>query len=186
MRHTVWKVFYNYEKEEQWLNDMSEKGLALIDYFWTRYVFEDGVPGEYIYRLEFLPHSSSHPESIKYLTFMQELGIEHIASYMHWVTLRKKAAEGPFEIYTDPVSRIALCRRLSRWWLSIAAIEFVVCLYEICIFLFFHGADGLSGNIAPLVAAAVLFLTGLCLLSLGLPLRRKMKQYQKEKNYFEC
>ena len=29
MKHIIWKPYWNYEKEEKWLNDMSAKGLAM-------------------------------------------------------------------------------------------------------------------------------------------------------------
>lgn len=45
MSHVVRKYFADFEKEEQWLNDMSAKGLALVEYSWARYVFEESAPG---------------------------------------------------------------------------------------------------------------------------------------------
>ena len=41
MKQVVWKAYYNYEKEENWLKEMSAKGMALISYSWCRYVLED-------------------------------------------------------------------------------------------------------------------------------------------------
>lgn len=52
MKQVIRKAFWNYEKEEHWLNTMSAKSLAMTNYSWCRYVFEEEPRGEYIYRIE--------------------------------------------------------------------------------------------------------------------------------------
>ena len=72
MKHTTFKFFYNYEKEERWLNSMSAKGMALVDYYWARYVFEEDEPGKYIYKIEFLDKmGSNNLENIAYVNFLE-------------------------------------------------------------------------------------------------------------------
>lgn len=39
MKKVIYKAYYDYEKEEKWLKEMSAKGLALINYSWLRYTF---------------------------------------------------------------------------------------------------------------------------------------------------
>ncbi len=114
MRHVVYKCFTigAYEKEEKWLNEMSARGLHLIAASAIRYEFEEGVRGEYVYRLELLEYLPSHPESAAYLRFLEETGVEQVASYLRWVYLRRKAGEGEFEIYSDLDSKIAHCKRV--------------------------------------------------------------------------
>lgn len=51
MKYVIWKAYWNYEKEEKWLNEMASKGLAFTSYSWYRYVFEDAPAKEYIYRI---------------------------------------------------------------------------------------------------------------------------------------
>ena len=101
MKHIVRKAYWDFEKEEAWLNEMSARGMAMTDYSWCRYVFEDAPNRQYIYRIELLENMPTHPESIAYLRFLEESGVEYVASYMRWVYLRKPAADGPFDIYTD-------------------------------------------------------------------------------------
>ncbi len=114
MRHVVYKFFTigAYEKEEKWLNEMSARGLQLIAANGIRMEFEEGGRGEYVYRLELLPHLPSHPESVMYLRFLEETGVEQVASYHRWVYLRRKAGEGAFEVYSDLESKIAHCGRI--------------------------------------------------------------------------
>ncbi len=45
--------------------------------------------------------------------------------------LRKKAVEGPFEMYTDVESKIAQYVRIRRFFYAFAAIEAALCLVEL-------------------------------------------------------
>ncbi len=53
MRQIVYKYFSigAYEKEEKWLNELSAKGMQLVDASGMRFVFEEGCKGEYVCRL---------------------------------------------------------------------------------------------------------------------------------------
>lgn len=179
MRHTIWKVYYDYRKEEEWINSLADRGLLLVDSFWCRYVFEDGTPGDYIYRVEFLDHRAKHPESIKYLKFLEETGVEHIASYMHWVTLRKKKADGDFELYTDLDSKIKRCGRIMRWFLALSVFEYSLMIYEIVLGIIYRIA-GMTFLFAGIVGAL-----GTALLLLALSFWKEKKRLQKEKNIYE-
>lgn len=115
MKHTVYKVFTigAYEKEEKWLNEMAAKGMILTDVGICRYVFEEGTPGEYTYRLELLNHRPSHIESVSYIKFLEDAGVEHVGSYLRWVYLRKKTQDGTFELYSDVDSKIKHYKRVT-------------------------------------------------------------------------
>ncbi len=119
MRHIVWKAYMNHEKEEKWLNEMSAKGMALVGYSWCRYVFEDSPKAEYTYRIELLKDLPGNAESRAYLQFLQQTGIEHVASYLRWVYLRKKRAEGQFDLYSDADSKISHYKRILYLWIPI-------------------------------------------------------------------
>lgn len=123
MRKRVIKFYSNFEKEEVWLNKMAAQGWHLIDYVFGRYTFEKGKPGKYIYRLQFLEHHPTHIESADYLEFLEEAGVEVIASHVRWVYLRKKAEDGPFEIFSDRESRIAHYKKINMVLLPIAIVN---------------------------------------------------------------
>lgn len=108
MRKVIKKFFWawEFEKEEKWLNEMSAKGLALVDYSFCRYSFEECEPGEYSFKIQLLEHRPSHPESENYIRFMEETGAEQVASYMNWVYFRKKNDGIPFELFSDCESQI--------------------------------------------------------------------------------
>jgi len=61
----------NFEKEEQWLNNMAAKGLNFISCKFARYTFEEGPTAEYIYRLELLKGALTDEQVENYLTTME-------------------------------------------------------------------------------------------------------------------
>ena len=109
-RKTVHKWFWvwEFEKEERWLNDMAAQGWALEAVGWCTYRFVECQPGEYIFRLEMRDHDSA------YLDFLAELGVEYVGRVIQWIYLKKPAAEGPFDLFSDMDSRIAHLRRVDR------------------------------------------------------------------------
>lgn len=108
MRSTIHKVFFiwNFDKEEKWLNEMAAKGLCLVSVGFCKYEFEDCEPGEYKICLQLLDKMPRHPESQKYIEFLEATGAEHIGSFTRWVYFRKKATDGEFELFSDNASRI--------------------------------------------------------------------------------
>lgn len=133
MKHIVHKPYWNWEKEEKWLNEMSAKGLAMTDYSWCRYVFEEAPPGEYVYRIELLDNCGGHPASQKYIRFVEETGAECVATYLRWVYFRKKAADGPFALHSDIPSQMAHNKKVRAFWLFFAVMELVIGLFNLCI-----------------------------------------------------
>lgn len=108
MRRTIHKAFlvWNFDKEEKWLNEMAAKGLCLVSVGFCKYEFEDCAPGEYKVCLQLLENLPDHPESRKYIEFLESTGAEHVGSCLRWVYFRKKAADGEFELFSDNASRI--------------------------------------------------------------------------------
>ena len=105
-KHVIHKLFFDFEKEEAWLNQMASKGMNFIDFTFMRYLFEEGTPGEFIYRIELLPQLATHPESQAYIKFMESVGVEYVGKWARWVYFRKKSSEGSFEIFSDIDSKI--------------------------------------------------------------------------------
>jgi len=119
MTKTVIKLFWlwNFDREEAWLNEMSQQGWHLCRVGLCTYVFERGQPGQYIYRLEMLAHAVSYPESVKYIAFIEETGAQKVGTLFSWVYFRKRAEEGGFDLHSDIASRIT---HLDRMLWSIA------------------------------------------------------------------
>lgn len=111
-----------FEKEEKWLNEMAAKGLNLIHTNGITYTFQEGIPGEYTYRLELLAKLPTHLESVKYLQFLEETGVEPVISHVRWVYLRKKKSDGEFILYSDLKSKLHHYHRIGRFGMIISLI----------------------------------------------------------------
>lgn len=108
MRQTIHKLFWIWQadKEERWLNEMAAKGLCLVSVGFCRFEFEDCEPGEYRLRLQLLEKGPRHPESRKYIEFLESTGAEHVGCFTRWAYFRKKAVDGEFELFSDNASRV--------------------------------------------------------------------------------
>lgn len=106
----IWKVFlvWDFEKEEDWLNEMAQNGWALTGVGFCNYSFVQCKPGEYTIRLE------QHPKEDSYIEFMEETGAEYIGRIVQWLYFRKKTELGEFDIFSDIDSRIEHLKRISR------------------------------------------------------------------------
>jgi hypothetical protein len=175
------KFFINFEKEEQWINEMSKQGLQLKKYKFGRYYFEKGSPNEYIYRIEMLDENPKSEKSQEYIRFMEENGVEFVDAYNTWVYFRKKTEDGPFEIYTDYPSRIQHYEKIARVFGIIAFINMAIFFMN-----FSMGLSGVSG-MSKLIAY-ISIINALAAILLFIPfvkLTRQIQKLKKEKNVFD-
>ncbi|MBX4263913.1 DUF2812 domain-containing protein [Clostridium estertheticum] len=183
MKHIIRKLYSDFEKEEKWLNEMSAKGMALIDYSWCKYVFTETQNNEYTYRIELLENLPSHEKSIEYINFLEESGVEYVAKYIRWVYFRKKSSEGTFDIYSDIESKIKHYKRINVFWSTFMGIEFMAGLSNIVIGIVNLNIGNRLGdfNMVNIIMGALLVLFGLAFLRLGSSIRKKIKNFQQEK-----
>ena len=159
MKKKIHKLFWawEFEKEEKWLNDMAAKGLLLTYAGVFTYVFEDGEPGKYQYRLELLENAPKHFESQKYIEFMEETGAEHIGTVMRWVYFRKKASDAPFEIFSDISSRIEHMKRLQNLLTCLVVAELLIGTSNLMMGIVNHMAVNV-GCAIPLFILGIVFI----------------------------
>ncbi len=121
-RKTVRKWFWvwDFEKEERWLNEMALDGWVLADVGWCRYTFERCEPGEYGVRLEMRPNDEG------YVQFMQETGAEFVGRVLMWIYFRKKAADGPFDLFSDIDSKISHLDKISKMLAAIGGANLLI------------------------------------------------------------
>lgn len=156
---TIKKLFLDYAKEEKWINDMVQKGYAFKNYTFPKYTFEDCKPGEYIYRLQMLEKKLSHPESVDYLEFTKDMNVEIVGTYVRWVYFRKKAADGPFEIFSDVASKIKYHKTLMTTFGIISLSNILIAMSNLLIGLFTKFNlffVGINGSVAILLGILVL------------------------------
>lgn len=135
MRRIIHKAIFawNFAKEEKWLNEMAAKGLCLISVGFCKYEFEDCEPGEYKVCMQLLDKMPNHPESQKYIEFLEATGAEHVGSYTRWVYFRKQAADGAFELFSDNESRIKYLSGAISFLALITIANFIVGINNIFI-----------------------------------------------------
>ncbi len=181
MKKVIYKLFFvwEFEKEEKWLNEMSAKGLHLDGVGFCKYIFEEGTPGGYQFKLEYLRRSSSHPESVQYIHFLEDTGAEHIGNLFNWAYFRKKSSEGVFDLYSDNESRIRHIKRINRMLLAVLFLNLYAVLYNCFIW-------ATTGGISE--TKVFVFLNGACCILPGYAifrLRQKILRMKKERLLYE-
>lgn len=180
MRTTIKKSFsmWNFDREEQWLGACAAKGLALVSVGFCKYEFEETEPGAYYVRLELLENAPSHPESVKYLQFLEETGAEYVGSYRNWVYLRRRAEAGPFDLFSDYASKIAHLSRILWTLFALMMAEFCMGVGNLMIgfglkYPLNYGCGGICIVFGIIIAAGYF------------KLRRKKKRLEQEKQIYE-
>lgn len=117
------------DAEQVWLNEMANKGWAFKKFVLGFYTFEASEPGEYQYQIDLLDNWGGNKKD--FASFMEESGVEVISQWYRWVFIRKKTADGAFEMYTDTESKIAQYSRIYKFFLVALVLEAICFSVEI-------------------------------------------------------
>lgn len=160
MKHVIRKKFWSwdFDKEEEWLNQMSAKGFQLTSVSFNKFEFEDGAPGKYLYRLELLDQFPGSAEGRRSISSLEDTGAEYVGSVLRWVIFRKEAALGRFNLFSDTESRLKHLKRLQILLLITGVSVFLTGIINLSVFL--HGGFG-----SNLSFGVIDFILGLLLLS---------------------
>ena len=120
------KLYFDKDKETQWLNEMSQKGWAMTGFFAGFYRFEPCEKGKYTYQIDF--GNEFFSVSDDYREFMSDSDIEIIQSWGFCVFLRKLSSEGEFQLYTDVDSQIEHYKKIRNMFKAVTVIE-LICLF---------------------------------------------------------
>lgn len=146
------KMYLRDDKEEQWINTMSQKGWHLKKFFTFFYKFEQGTPGQYIYRNEMLDNKNS----AEYIHFLEESNIEVVHRCFNWIYVRKPAIEGPFELYSDSTSKLVYINRLLSVFTLLTILNFICAIINVE--LFFNEGSQVNGTVSLLnIFVVILF-----------------------------
>ena len=104
-----WFWVWDFDREEEWLNEMALNGWVLERVGFCTYHFAHTEPGTYSFRLEM------HPYDEEYLSFMKETGAEYVGRMMMWIYFRKKTVDGSFDLFSDIDSRITHLDRIGKF-----------------------------------------------------------------------
>ena len=94
------------EEMERYLNKMSHEGWQCCEIVRNELRFVRGEQDEYTYRVQYFS-ASRDGEKDDYLRTLGETGAALVGDYGEALILRKKTADGAFELYSDLDSKIA-------------------------------------------------------------------------------
>lgn len=151
------------EREEPFLNEMSQSGWHLIKTSYWCYTFQKGEPTEYQYRMDFVSKNLGRAE---YMQLLQDAGWEVVDTRRDelglWAYCRKPRSEVyNLELYTDAESKVELARRIRKAFWRMAAASFVV-FALLGAFGIWQGGDwgaligGLSGGAIGTIGGGIL------------------------------
>ena len=115
-----WFWVWEFEKEEEWLNEMSANGWVLESVGFCTYHFVRCEPGSYTVRTEMHPYDES------YVKFMEETGAEYVGRMMMWIYFRKKTEDGVFDLYSDIDSKISHLNRIGKMLAAIGGANLAI------------------------------------------------------------
>ena len=124
-----WKFTFDKDEEQDWLNDYCQQGWAMVSFFMGLVTFIPCRPGEFIYQIDLLPGRGILPDDYEgYVSFMSDMDVEVLQRWGRWVYLRKRAEDGPFEVYTDIDSKIQHYRSIRKMFLWVVLVNSLSCV----------------------------------------------------------
>ena len=73
------KIYFDKDAENQWINQMAEQGYALTGFKMGMYTFEPCQPGEYIYLIDLIDQTRDSFE--EYCADMEKTGAEMVCRW---------------------------------------------------------------------------------------------------------
>lgn len=176
MKYIVTKLFWDYENEEKWLNEMSAKGYGLVSLSLGKYTFEEQTPSIYTYRIELLDKLPSHPDTVEYLNCLEYKGIEVVQTHAKWAYYRKRASEGEFELFKDVASKKKHYERVFFLFYIIMLSNFFIGVGNIIVAF----KDNTNTFFSIFIGAVILALGAVIGINIVLPIYRKIKLLKKQ------
>lgn len=118
------KCFFDFRKEEKWLEDMGRKGYRLRKSSGGFYQFDYcNTPGEFNIKIDYRYFSKSQ-DFLNYCALFEDSGWQHIAGSKNSGTqyFVKNRADAGDDIFTDNFSRAGRYKRISFMWMTMAVI----------------------------------------------------------------
>ncbi|MDO4764529.1 MAG: DUF2812 domain-containing protein [Eubacteriales bacterium] len=182
MKTSVKKTFLDIYKEEQWLNEQGENGQMLIGYHSGEYEFEDVSPVKYQYKID-IPNYTGRKKK-DYLDFLEQTGISVVAEYGGRVYLRKNAADGPLDLYTEKKEVTMQMNKKYSHFFGIAISQFLLGIFMLIYTLNNVQPKGVPFWIAIVIDAG-LIISGIIFFILGIRKHRKYALPKEDKDIWE-
>lgn len=182
MKKTVKKAFLDVHKEEVWLNEQGQNGLMLTAYHGGEYEFEDVSPVKYQYKIDLPVYTGAKKK--EYLDFLEQTGISVVAEYGGRVYLRKNAADGPLDIYTEKKEAAKQMSKRYSHFFAIGIPQLMVGLIMLVQTLYYVKPEGVPFYITMVIDAG-LMISGIAFLVMGIRKRGKHAMTKEDKDIWE-
>ncbi|MCI6767123.1 MAG: DUF2812 domain-containing protein [Lachnospiraceae bacterium] len=182
MKTTVKKTFLDIHKEEEWLNEQGQNGLMLTHYHGGEYEFENVSPAKYQYKIDLPAYTGSKKK--EYLAFLEQTGITVVTEYGGRVYLRKNAADGPLDVYTE---KKEIAKQMSKRYSHFFAIgipQLMVGLIMLIQTLYYVKPEGVPFYITMGIDAG-LMISGIIFFIMGIQKCRKYDIPREDKDIWE-
>ena len=152
------RMYYDKDKEAQWLNEMANEGWAMKSFSCGFFTFEPCEKGEYQYQIDFCDKALHISNG--YREFMADNDIEIVQQWGFWVILRKLASKGNFELYTDVDSQIEQYKKINMMFRIVTVVEFLALLYEVYAAIALH-SPFVWGVVCLIMALVIVFINNI-------------------------
>ncbi|MCQ2161164.1 MAG: DUF2812 domain-containing protein [Bacteroidales bacterium] len=123
--------FVDFDKEEQWINEMSKKGWRFWHTNGVIYRFKKCEPGEFIYQIDFDEKQREGGED--YVVFRSSCGDIFVHQCKHKIYWKRKCVDGEFEAENNVAAKLRLTNKAFNFHLNsfigltiIAAIAYLI------------------------------------------------------------
>lgn len=124
--------FVDFDKEEEWLNEMSANGFCLWHTNGVIYRFKECNPGEFVFQIDFYEKESSANED--YVAFRTSCGDKFVHQWKNKIYWKRASSEGPFESEDNVQAKLRMTNKAYNHQISsligltlIMAFGFLVC-----------------------------------------------------------
>ena len=169
------RLYWDKDAETKWLNEMAQQGWAMTSFCAGFYTFEECAKGKWSYQIDFGEKFGRCTED--YRDFMREAGIEIVQNWGYWIILRKPAAEGEFQLYTDVESSIEHYSKILRMF-KVAGILEIICF-------FFELWGVLNGIGIALVYAFIILALGVAIINACVKTKNTIRELEARKTGIE-
>ncbi len=172
--------FVDFDKEEQWLNDMSKKGWSFWHTNGVVYRFKKCEPEEFIYQIDF--DEKKHEGGEDYVVFRSSCGDIFVHQWKSKIYWKRRSEDGQFEAENNVAAKLRLTNKAFNHHLDsfigltlIAAFAFLV-LTPLGLYLPESAFSEWLTDFSAGLAYGILFALLVIILPALRKLRRKMNQ----------
>lgn len=181
------RLYFDKEAEEQWLNEMCSQGWEMTNFFFGVYTFAPCSPGFYTYQVDMPEFPGGRlgrdQKKREYIDFVESTGAEYVCSWGYYMIFRKETEKGEFKLYTDAESQMKLYQRIRRLFVMVELIELSILFFQFGNFIrpadFAGESPGMLLFICVCIGMIAFFIIGILAMIIRLTIRIQRLKKQR-------